>query len=52
MRKEHVSETVASKAVWLCDESHSHSGDESKISEFLKKNGLKIDILSASRMMP
>ncbi len=29
MRKKHVSETVASKAVWLCDESHSHSGDES-----------------------
>ncbi len=29
MRKKHVSDTASSKAVWLCDESHSHSGDES-----------------------
>ncbi len=30
MRKKHVIETAASKTVWLCDEIHSHSGDESK----------------------
>jgi hypothetical protein len=30
MRKKHVSESAASKAVWLCDESRSHSRDESK----------------------